>query len=51
MLRIATSRDVPEMLSIYAPYVENTTVSFEYVPPTPEEFTRRFIARDREVRG
>lgn len=42
MLRIATVRDVPEILEIYTPYVENTTVSFEYVPPTPEEFTRRF---------
>ena len=42
MIRIATLRDVPEILEIYAPYVENTTVSFEYEPPTPEEFTRRF---------
>ena len=42
MLRIAAIADVPEMLAIYAPYVENTTVSFEYVPPTLEEFTRRF---------
>ena len=48
MLRIATSRDVPEMLSIYAPYVENTTVSFEYVPPTLEEFTRRFTDYTRQ---
>ena len=42
MIRIATIEDVPEMLAIYAPYVENTTVSFEYAPPTLEEFTRRF---------
>ena len=42
MIRIATIEDVPEMLAIYAPYVENTTVSFEYEPPTLEEFTRRF---------
>ena len=44
MLRIATIKDVPEMLAIYAPYVENTTVSFEYEPPTLEEFTRRFVS-------
>ena len=42
MIRIANIKDVPEMLAIYAPYVENTTVSFEYEPPTLEEFTRRF---------
>ena len=42
MIRIANIKDVPEMLAIYAPYVENTTVSFEYAPPTLEEFTRRF---------
>lgn len=44
MIRIANIKDVPEMLAIYAPYVENTTVSFEYEPPTLEEFTRRFTA-------
>ena len=42
MIRIANIKDVPEMLAIYAPYVENTTVSFEYEPPTLEEFTNRF---------
>ena len=44
MIRIANIKDVPEMLAIYAPYVENTTVSFEYEPPTLEEFTHRFTA-------
>ena len=48
MLRIATIADVPEMLAIYTPYVENTTVSFEYVPPTLEEFTRRFTTYTRQ---
>ena len=48
MLRIATINDVPEMLAIYAPYVENTTVSFEYVPPTLEEFTHRFVSYTRQ---
>ena len=48
MIRIATLQDVPEMLAIYTPYVENTTVSFEYEPPTPEEFTRRFTTYTRQ---
>ena len=42
MIRIATENDIAQMLAIYAPYVENTTYSFEYTPPTLEEFTMRF---------
>lgn len=42
MVRIATEADIPQMLSIYTPYVENTTYSFEYAPPTLEQFTQRF---------
>lgn len=41
-VRIATEQDIPAMLAIYRPYVENTTFSFEYAPPSLEEFTRRF---------
>ena len=48
MIRIATIEDVPAMLEIYAPYVENTTVSFEYVPPTPEEFAHRLETYTRQ---
>ena len=42
MIRMATEKDIPALLEIYAPYVENTTYSFEYTPPTPEQFTARF---------
>lgn len=42
MLRTATQADVPQMLAIYAPYVQNTTYSFEYTVPTQEEFLHRF---------
>lgn len=42
-IRIATVQDVPAMLAIYAPYVEQTTYSFEYAPPTLEAFTDRFL--------
>ena len=42
MIRLATEADVPEILAIYAPYVENTTVSFEYDVPCRREFMQRF---------
>lgn len=42
MIRFATTADIPRILAIYAPYVENTGYSFEYTVPTPEEMTRRF---------
>ena len=42
MIRPATESDVPEILSIYAPYVENTTVSFEYDVPCQKTFLQRF---------
>lgn len=42
MLRLATTRDVPQLLAIYAPYVENTTISFEYEAPTLDAFLQRF---------
>ena len=42
MIRIAEERDVPEILSIYAPYVLETTHTFEYDVPTEAEFLARF---------
>ena len=42
MIRIATEADIPQMLSIYAPYIENTTITFEYNVPTEEAFLERF---------
>lgn len=43
MIRIekATVADAKELLAIYAPYVENTAISFEYVVPSIEEFEER----------
>lgn len=43
-IRLATKEDISHMLEIYRPYVETTTVSFEYTCPTLEEFTARFEA-------
>ena len=42
MIRIATEKDVPDILEIYAPYVKNTTITFEYEVPAKEEFLERF---------
>jgi len=42
-VRPATPADVPAMLEIYAPYVANTTFSFEYTGPTMDEFMERFL--------
>lgn len=40
-LRLATPDDAPALAAIYAPYVQNTAVTFEYEPPAVEEFRRR----------
>ena len=42
MIRIATEADVLAILDIYAPYVTDTTVTFEYDVPTPDDFLERF---------
>ena len=41
-IRLALESDIPRILEIYRPYVEQTTVSFEYETPTLEAFTLRF---------
>ena len=40
-IRPATQADVPAMLEIYAPYVRETAISFEYDVPTLQEFSAR----------
>ncbi len=40
-LRTVTTADAQALLDIYAPYVRNTAISFEYEPPTVEEFAAR----------
>lgn len=42
MIRPATQSDVAEMLSIYAPYVETSTATFEYDAPSESAFAQRF---------
>ena len=40
-IRPVTPDDAPALAGIYGYYVERTAVSFEYVPPTAEEFRER----------
>ncbi len=40
-IRLATESDCRDMLDIYAPFVENTAVSFEYKVPSIDEFRKR----------
>lgn len=41
-IRFAKMEDLPQILAIYAPYVEETAISFEYAVPTMEAFAARF---------
>lgn len=40
-IRIATEQDAEALLEIYAPYVRETAITFEYAVPTVEEFEGR----------
>jgi len=42
MIRIAREEDVPQLLAIYAPYILNTTYTFEYEVPAEEAVLSRF---------
>ena len=41
IFRFATEGDAEEILGIYKPYIENTTITFEYEVPAVEEFRER----------
>lgn len=40
-IRMATAADAEALLGIYAPYVTDTAITFEYEIPSVEEFARR----------
>lgn len=40
-IRIATPEDAENILAVYAPYVENTAITFEYTVPEISEFRQR----------
>lgn len=41
VIRIVSPEDAEELLDIYAPYIRDTSVTFEYTVPSVEEFTER----------
>lgn len=49
-IRIATIKDAENISKIYAPYVLNTAVSFEYEPPDAKEFTSRIENTLKNIR-
>ena len=46
-MRDATPADAPACAAIYAPYVTDGAISFETVPPGPEEMAERIAAAQR----
>ena len=40
-VRTASAEDAERLLEIYAPYVKNTAITFEYYVPSVDEFRRR----------
>lgn len=42
-IRMATPADAEDIQAIYAPIVQNTTISFELEPPTVEEMRERIV--------
>lgn len=43
IIKTASLDDAQSLLGIYAYYVENTAITFEYEVPTPEEFKNRIL--------
>ncbi|HET9430688.1 MAG TPA: arsinothricin resistance N-acetyltransferase ArsN1 family B [Chitinophagaceae bacterium] len=43
MIRLATPGDAPGILDIYAPYVRETSITFETEPPALDAFTSRIM--------
>lgn len=46
-IRTATAADAARLAEIYAYYVKNTAVTFEYEPPSAAEFKRRIAATEQ----
>ncbi|MBE5784082.1 MAG: N-acetyltransferase [Clostridiales bacterium] len=40
-IRLATVADAPQLLAIYAPYIEETAITYEYTVPSVAEFAAR----------
>lgn len=42
VIRLAQKEDIVSIVEIYAPYVLNTAITFEYAVPNLEEFQKRY---------
>ena len=49
-ITFATAEDAPAIAKLYAPFVENTAVSFETIPPSADEMAKR-IENPKRSRG
>ena len=58
IIRPASPEDAEALLSIYAPYVKHTAITFEYEVPSAEEFRKRiahtlqhypYLVAEREI--
>ena len=58
IIRPASPEDAEALLSIYAPYVKHTAITFEYEVPSAEEFQKRiahtlqhypYLVAEREI--
>lgn len=47
-VRVATIEDAEQIQQIYAPYVENSAITFEYLAPDVDEIRRRMIEKMRK---
>ncbi len=47
-IRLATPEDSEALLDIYAPFVKNTVITFEYEAPTQDEFSSRITDISRK---
>ncbi|WP_128546321.1 GNAT family N-acetyltransferase [Larkinella soli] len=48
-IRFATPSDAPALLAVYAPYITDSVISFEYEVPSVEEFAGRVEAVYRQL--
>lgn len=48
MIRFALPTDAEALVAIYAPYVLNTAITYEYAIPTTEEFAKRIETYSRK---
>ena len=48
-VRIAGGEDAEKLLAIYAPYVENTAITFEYEVPSIEAIKKASVVRRTAV--